>query len=359
MLSAFRRLLGTSGAVRRRVISVYAFLALLNLVAWGLAVGASAAYPILLPTAFLAYTFGLRHAVDADHIAAIDNSTRKLMQDGQRPVAVGLFFSLGHSTIVFALTLLVAVSAGIISDIPAAQQVGGLIGTAVSATFLLLIGIINLVVLLDIYRMFREVRSGGSYSEESLEDFLNNRGLLARILRPALRLIRKSWHMYPLGILFGLGFDTASEVALLGLAATSGAGHVPVALILVLPLLFAAGMATIDATDGIMMLGAYGWAYVKPIRKLYYNLNITLVSVIIAFVVGGIEVLAIVADEFGLSGGIWSLVTGLDFGLVGIGIIVVFLASWGISTLIYRWKGYDDLVSIPAAPRADLDRRAA
>ena len=356
MLSTLRRLLGSSGDLRRRVIGVYAFLLVFNLIAWGLALAASSTWPILLPTAFLAYTFGLRHAVDADHIAAIDNSTRKLMQDGQRPVGVGVFFSLGHSTVVVALSVLVAISAGIISDIPAAQQIGGLIGTAVSGTFLLLIGVINLVVLLDIYRMFREVQSGGDYDDESLEDYLNERGLLARVLRPAMRLIRRSWHMYPLGFLFGLGFDTASEVALLGLAATSGAGHIPIVLILILPLLFAAGMATVDATDGILMLGAYGWAYVKPIRKLYYNLNITLVSVIIAFVIGGIEILSIFAEEFRLTGGIWSVITGLDFGLIGIGIIVVFLGSWVISTLIYRWKGYDELGVVTAAAGPSVGR---
>ena len=358
MLATLRRLLGSSGSLRARVVGVYAFLLVFNLVAWGLALGASAEYPILLPTAFLAYTFGLRHAVDADHIAAIDNSTRKLMQDGQRPVGVGLFFSLGHSTIVVGLTVLVAISAGIVSAIPSLQQVGGLIGTAVSGIFLLLIGTINLVVLVDIYKMFREVRTGGSYNEESLEDFLNNRGLLARLLRPALRLVRKSWHMYPLGVLFGLGFDTASEVALLGLAATSGAGHIPVALILILPALFAAGMCTIDATDGILMLGAYGWAYVKPIRKLYYNLNITLVSVIIAFVIGGIEILSIVASEFHLTGGIWDLVSGLDFGFIGLAIIAVFVGSWGISTLIYRWKGYDNLLATHGSG-SDLESKAA
>jgi high-affinity nickel-transport protein len=349
MLTAARRLLVSQSAVRRRVIGVYLFLLAFNVGAWALAIAGSVAYPILLPTAFLAYTFGLRHAVDADHIAAIDNSTRKLMQDGQRPVGVGLFFSLGHSSIVVGLTVLVAISAGIISDIPTAQQVGSLIGTAVSGTFLLVIGFINLAVLIDIYRTFRTVKAGGTYDEESLEEYLNNRGLLARMLRPAMRLVRRSWHMYPLGVLFGLGFDTASEVALLGLAATSGAGHLPIVLILILPALFAAGMCTIDATDGILMLGAYGWAYIKPVRKLYYNLNITLVSVIIAFVIGGIEILSIVAQQFGLSGGIWDLLTGLDFGLVGVAIIVVLLGSWLVSTLIYRWKGYDDL--IPATPR--------
>jgi high-affinity nickel-transport protein len=343
MLANALRLITTPSELRNRIFRVYAFLLLFNVGAWLIAIAASIQYPILLPTALLAYTFGLRHAVDADHIAAIDNTTRKLMQDGQRPVGVGLFFSLGHSTIVVALSILIAVSAGVVSDIPAFREIGGLIGTTVSATFLLVIGFINLAVLLDIYRMFRRVARGGAYDEQSLEDFLQNRGLLARMLRPALRLIRKSWHMYPLGILFGLGFDTASEVALLGLAATSGANHVPIYFILILPALFAAGMSLVDATDGIMMLGAYGWAYVKPIRKLYYNLNITLVSVLIAFLIGGIEVLSIVGGRFGLSGGIWDLVSGLDFEIIGFGIIAIFVLSWGISTIIYRRRGYDDL----------------
>jgi nickel/cobalt transporter (NiCoT) family protein len=337
------RLMTTPSALRTRILRVYAFLLVFNVGAWGLAIVASIQYPILLPTALLAYTFGLRHAVDADHIAAIDNTTRKLMSDGQRPVGVGLFFSLGHSTIVVGLSVLIALSAGLVSDIPTFREIGGLIGTTVSATFLIVIGCINLAVLVDIYRMFRRVSQGGAYDEESLEDFLQNRGLLARLLRPALRLIGKSWHMYPLGILFGLGFDTASEVALLGLAATSGANHVPIYFILILPALFAAGMSLVDATDGIMMLGAYGWAYVKPIRKLYYNLNITLVSVLIAFLIGGIEVLSIIGDRFGLSGGIWDFVGGLDFGIIGFGIIAIFVLSWGISTLIYRRRGYDDL----------------
>jgi nickel/cobalt transporter (NiCoT) family protein len=353
MLANAFHLLMTPSELRTRILRVYGFLLAFNLAAWALAIWASIQYPILLPAAFLAYTFGLRHAVDADHIAAIDNTTRKLMQDGQRPVGVGLFFSLGHSTIVVALSILLAISAGIVSDIPTLREVGGLIGTAVSAVFLLAIGLINLVVLIDIYRMFRRVSAGGEYSEESLEDFLNNRGLLARLFRPMLRMIRKSWHMYPLGVLFGLGFDTASEVALLGLAATSGANHLPIGYILILPALFAAGMSLVDATDGILMLGAYGWAYVKPIRKLYYNLNITLVSVLIAFLIGGIEVLSIVADRAGLTGGLWDVVARLDFEFIGVGIIAIFVLSWGISTLIYRQKGYDKL-PVQSRPRTEL-----
>jgi high-affinity nickel-transport protein len=343
MLTTATRLWAASPELRRRLVRLYTFLIAFNVGAWAIVLIASASYPILLPTAFLAYTFGLRHAVDADHIAAIDNSTRKLMQDGQRPVGVGLFFSLGHSTIVVALALVIAASAAFVSDVPTLQSIGGVIGTSVSAIFLLAIGLINLLVLIDIYRMFRKVSAGGEYDQKSLEDYLNNRGLLARIFRPALRMISKSWHMYPLGVLFGLGFDTASEVALLGLAATSGAAHLPIWLILLLPAVFAAGMSLVDATDGVLMLGAYGWAYVKPIRKLYYNLNITLVSVLIAFVIGGLEALSVIGSELGLSGGIWDVTSRLDMAQLGVGIVALFLGSWVVSTLVYRWKRYDDL----------------
>jgi high-affinity nickel-transport protein len=343
MLATLRRTMGRSSEVRSRALRTYALLIAFNVVAWAIALLLARGYPLLLPTALLAYSFGLRHAVDADHIAAIDNTTRKLMQDGERPVAVGLFFSLGHSTIVVILSVVIAISAGFVAEVPTLQEVGGLIGTIVSATFLLVIGTINLVVLIDIYRMFRRVASGGAYDEETLEDFLANRGLLARLLRPMLRIVRKSWHMYPLGLLFGLGFDTASEVALLGLAATTGASGLPVVDILILPALFAAGMSLVDTTDGILMLGAYGWAYVKPIRKLYYNLTITLMSVLVAFLIGGIEVLGIVADRFDLRGGAWDWVGSMDFGALGFAIVAIFALSWIISTAIYRWKAWDDL----------------
>jgi nickel/cobalt transporter (NiCoT) family protein len=352
VLTTASRLLAASPDLRRRLVRLYAFLLAFNVAAWSLVLLASASYPIMLPTAFLAYTFGLRHAVDADHIAAIDNSTRKLMQDGQRPVGVGLFFSLGHSTIVVALAVVIAASAAFVADVPTLQSVGGMIGTAVSASFLLLIGLINLVVLLDIYRMFRKVSAGGQYDQQSLEDYLNNRGLLARVFRPALRMVRRSWHMYPLGVLFGLGFDTASEVALLGLAATSGASHLPIWFILLLPAVFAAGMSLVDASDGVLMLGAYGWAYVKPIRKLYYNLNITLVSVLIAFGVGGVEALSVIGSELGLSGGLWGAIDRLDMGQLGVAIVGLFAASWLLSTLVYRWKRYDEMGDEPEPEQA-------
>ncbi len=350
------RLAATSTPLRNRIVAIYAFLLVFTIACFVILFAVGAAYPALVGAGLLAYTLGLRHAVDADHIAAIDNTTRKLMQDGQRPVALGLFFSLGHSTIVIILSVVLAISAAVIRDIPAMQDVGGLIGTTVSAVFLLLIGLINLVVLVDIFRMFRTVAAGGTYSDQSLEDFLQNRGLLARIFRPMLRLVRKSWHMYFVGFLFGLGFDTASEVGLLGLAATAGGGSVPIGFILILPALFAAGMMTIDTTDQIMMLGAYGWAFIKPIRKLYYNLTITFVSVIIALGIGGIEVLSIIAGRFHLTGGIWDFVSDLDFEIVGFAIIGLFIASWLVSTLIYRLKGWDD---IPVETPIPTDAEAA
>src|SRR4051812_12119160 len=343
LISTLQRLTGSSRSIRRRIVLMYVVLIAFNVICWGIALVASGPYPILLPSAVLAYTFGLRHAVDADHIAAIDNTTRKLMQDGQRPVGVGLFFSLGHSTVVVAISVLLAITAGIVSENAAVQEIGSLIGTLVSAIFLLVVGLINLVVLRDVWKMFRRVSAGGTYDEQDLDEYLQNRGLIARLLRPALKMIGKSWHMYPLGVLFGLGFDTASEVALLGLAAPSGATHLPVALILLLPALFAAGMSLIDATDGVLMLGAYGWAYIKPIRKLYYNLNITLVSVLIAFVIGGIEILSILSERFGWTGPFWDTLDTLDFGLLGLAIIGLFAISWIVSTLLYRWKRYDEL----------------
>ncbi len=344
MLSTARRLFGTSPELRRRIVRLYAFLVAFNVVAWGLVLVASISYPILLPTALLAYSFGLRHAVDADHIAAIDNSTRKLMQDGKRPVAVGLFFSLGHSTIVVALSVLIAASAAFISDVQngTLRSIGGIVGT-------IGFGVVPAPDRLDqsgrAVRHLPDVPKGlrGRHVRRGVA-----RGLPVEprpagpTFRPALKSIRESWHMYPLGVLFGLGFDTASEVALLGLAATSGASHLPIWLIVLLPAVFAAGMSLVDATDGVLMLGAYGWAYIKPIRKLYYNLNITLVSVLIAFLVGGLEALSVIGSELGLSGGIWALAGGLDMGMIGVAIVALLVGSWLISTLIYRWKRYDE-----------------
>ncbi|MGH2346254.1 MAG: HoxN/HupN/NixA family nickel/cobalt transporter [Chloroflexota bacterium] len=331
-----------SPELRRRLIMIYSFLIAINIGAWLLLFGEAQRYPTLLGLATIAYGFGLRHAVDPDHIAAIDNVTRKLMQDGKRPVGVGFFFSLGHSSVVFFLSILVAISASLVrSHLDNWRSVGGQIGTWVSGSFLIVIAIINLIVLQDIYRTWRKVVRGGTYDEETLEDYLQNRGLLARLFKPLLKVVKNSWNMYPIGLLFGLGFDTASEVGLLGMSATAAQGGMPVWFILVLPLLFVAGMAAIDTTDGVLMLGAYGWAYVRPVRKLYYNMNITLISVLVALVIGGIEVLQVVSQESKLSGGLWDWVNKVPFSSLGFFIVGIFVVSWLISVIVYKVRRLD------------------
>jgi len=332
--------------LRSPIVRLMGLVAAANLGAWAWAFAAFHDHPVLLGTALLAYGFGLRHAVDADHIAAIDNVTRKLMQEGSRPIAVGFFFSLGHSTIVVLASAAVAATATALKDrFDAFKDVGGIIGTLVSALFLLLIAAMNLVILIQVYRTFRRVKAGGTYVEEDLDMLLAGRGLLARLFRPLFGLIGRSWHMYPLGFLFGLGFDTATEVALLVISATEASQGLPIWSILVFPALFTAGMSLADTTDGILMLGAYGWAFLKPIRKLYYNMTITFVSVVVALLIGGIEALGLAADQFGLAGGFWDWIGALNdnFGTIGYVIIGIFVASWLGSAAIYRLRGYDRL----------------
>ncbi|MEA2756835.1 MAG: nickel/cobalt transporter (NiCoT) family protein [Aliidongia sp.] len=330
--------------IRRRIAHLYALLIAFNVVVWAIALLTFRTYPILLGTGLLAYTFGLRHAVDADHIAAIDNVTRKLMQAGKRPITVGLYFSLGHSSVVFLASTAIAVTASALETrFRAFKEIGGLIGTAVSAGFLLAIAAANLLILVGVYRSFQRVRQGGRFIEEDLDILLANRGLLGRLFRPIFKLVSKSWHMYPLGFLFGLGFDTATEIGVLGMSAAGATQGLPIWSILIFPALFTAAMTLIDTTDGILMLGAYGWAFVKPIRKLYYNMTITFVSAVIAAVVGGIEALGIVGDRLGLDQGFWGVIAALNenFGVLGYLIIALFGASWIVSVLVYRLKGYD------------------
>ncbi len=331
---------------RTRVIAVYLFLLAFNLGAWLWAFIAFHQHPVLLGTAFLAYSFGLRHAVDADHIAAIDNVTRKLMQEGRRPVTVGLMFSLGHSTIVVLGSLGLAVAAVAFErHLERIREVGSILGTLVSIVFLFAIAIANVLVLRSVYRVFARVRRGEPYVEEDMDLLLNGRGLMARMLHPIFRSICASWHMYPLGVLFGLGFDTTTEIGLLGISATQASHGLSLWSVLVFPTLFAAGMSLIDTTDNILMLGAYGWAFVKPVRKLYYNLTITTVSVIVAFVVGGIEALGLLAGHFHLSGAPWHFVAKLNehFGLLGYYVIGFFVVSWLVSIAIYKWSRLDSL----------------
>ncbi|MGC9159375.1 MAG: HoxN/HupN/NixA family nickel/cobalt transporter [Terracidiphilus sp.] len=334
------------GCLRNRIIALYALLLSFNLAAWAWALLAFHRFPVLLGTAFLAYSFGLRHAVDADHIAAIDNVTRKLMQQGKRPVSVGLMFSLGHSTIVVAGSIAMAAAALALADrMDSARAIGGIVGTLVSSLFLFAIALVNWIVLRSVYRGFLKVRRGEPYDEEDFDLLLGNRGFLARLFRPVFHLIRSSWQMYPLGLLFGLGFDTATEIGLLGISAAEASKGLPLDSILVFPALFAAGMSLIDATDNVLMLGAYGWAFVKPIRKLYYNLTITAVSVAVALAVGGVEALGLMADKFHLTGGVWAVISRLNenFGVLGYCIVALFAASWIVSIAIYKWRRFDEL----------------
>jgi high-affinity nickel-transport protein len=333
---------------RGKAISVYALLFAFNLAAWLWAIVAFHDFPVLLGTAALAYSFGLRHAFDADHIAAIDNVTRKLMQEGRRPVAVGLFFSLGHSTIVVALSIAIAFTATALQDhFHAFKSFGGVVGTLVSALFLFGIALANILVLISIYRTFKTVKDGGKFVEEDLDLALANRGLLGRLFRRFFRIVERSWHMYPLGVLFGLGFDTATEVGLLGISATQASQGLSIWSIMVFPALFTAGMTLIDTTDSILMLGAYGWAFVKPIRKLYYNLTITAASVIVAVLVGGLETLNLIGDQLGLTdgGGFWGAIGSLNdsFGVLGYVIVGIFILAWFVSYIVYRVNRYDDI----------------
>jgi high-affinity nickel-transport protein len=347
MVSRVRTLLNDEpGGTKAKVVFIYGILLTLNLAAWCWALAAFHRYPVLLGTAFLAYSFGLRHAVDADHIAAIDNVTRKLMQQGKRPVAVGFMFSLGHSTVVVVGSILIAATALALQHrFDSTRHIGGIIGTLASTLFLFGIAIVNLTVLRSICRAFQRIRRGEPYIEEDFDLLLGNRGFLARLFRPIFGMIQRSWHMYPLGIMFGLGFDTATEIGLLGLSAVEASKGLSLWSILVFPALFAAGMSLIDTTDNILMLGAYGWASVKPIRKIYYNMTITLISVIVALGVAGIEGLGLLAGHFHLTGLFWSLVTALNdnFGLVGYGIVGLFALSWLMSLAVYRWRGFDRL----------------
>jgi nickel/cobalt transporter (NiCoT) family protein len=310
----------------------------LHLVGWGLFLYYARHNPALAGLGSLAYTFGLRHAFDADHIAAIDNTTRKFLQDGKRSMGVGFFFSLGHSTIVFSLVAGLAIAARTVdSRIPAFQDYGGYIGAAVSGTFLLLIGLLNLVVLLDVLGVFRQMKRG-VYDEEKLDQSLQSRGLMSRFfLKRVGDRIDASWKMYPLGVLFGLGFDTATEIGLLALAAGA---------VISLPIIFAAGMSLMDTADGAFMSHAYGWAFSNPIRKVYYNITVTSLSVAVALIIGTVELLQVTAAKLSLSGGFWVFLDTLDFGHIGYVVVGMFVAAWAFSVIVWkarrieaRWGG--------------------
>jgi len=332
-----------------RLPAAFLLLAGANVVAWVWAFGLFHDRPALLGTALLAWVFGLRHAVDADHIAAIDNVVRKLMQDGKKPVFAGFFFSLGHSTIVLVASIVIAAATAFFQDeVESFKAIGGIIGTSVSSAFLLVIALANIVILRAVWKAFQGARAGRPVHEESLDLLLSGRGFLARIFRPLFAMVRSSWHMYPLGFLFGLGFDTATEVGLLGISATQAVHGMSAWDILVFPALFTAGMVLVDTIDSAMMVSVYGWAFVHPIRKLWYNLTITAASVLVALFIGGIEALGLIGDKLGLEGAFWDAVGSLNDNLsnFGFAVVGVFVLAWLVSVTVYRLKGFDQLVEV-------------
>ena len=336
----------SSAQVRGKLFGIYGVLIAINVLAWVWALLAFRDYPVLLGTALLAYSFGLRHAVDADHIAAIDNVTRKLMQEKKRPVTLGLFFSLGHASVVVLASVAIAVATEAMKGrFDHLREVGGIVSTSVSALFLFVIALMNLVILRSIYRSWRKVKNGGAYVDDDFDMLLADRGFLARIFRPLFRTVTRSWHMFPLGFLFGLGFETATEISLLGISATQASEGLSAWSIMVFPLLFSAGMTLIDTLDGHLMLGAYGWAYLKPVRKIYYNMTMTLVSIIVAIVIGSIEALGLIADKLNMQGAVWDTIGAMNhnFGTLGYFIIGIFALSWTVSVFIYRMRRFDEL----------------
>lgn len=323
---------------RVKVIAILSLLAVANAVVWLLAFRFfSPPHAVLLGTALLAYTFGLRHAVDPDHICAIDNVTRKLMQDGKRPVSVGFFFSLGHSTIVAALTVAIVLGASAVrTHVPAIEGFGNVVGTSVSAIFLFVIAAINAFVLLDILAALRAAGRGGNLCDRTLRESLDGRGLLGRLFKPLLALVSRSRDMYLIGVLFGLGFDTATEVGLLGIAAIESAKGLPLWAILIFPALFAVGMSLVDTADGIVMLGAYAWAFFNPARKLYYNVTVTSASVLVAVIVGGIE--------------LSSIAGGAQIGWLGFTIVGFFVALWATSVAVHAVRRHAETKRSSAVP---------
>jgi len=319
--------------LRRRLCVVSLIVAIANIGVWCGAVWAFHNRPAVLGIAALVYGLGIRHAIDADHIAAIDNVTRKLMQAGQRPVSVGFFFAAGHSTVVFVATAAVAGASSFVQEFEGWKGVGSLIGTCVSAVFLLLIAAMNVAIFASTLNTYRDMRIGNTGPENSRVE-----GILGRLFRPFFRIITRSWHMFPLGILFGLGFDTATEVAMFGLSAKEIANGLPFWAVMSLPMLFAAGMCFVDTINSVMMMAAYDWTPAKPMRKVSYNLSITLISALMAFLIGGVEILGLVQRHFDFSAGFWPNVAAANESFVGLGfaLIAVCFCAWFISYLLSR-----------------------
>jgi nickel/cobalt transporter (NiCoT) family protein len=326
---------------RRRLGSLFGLVLLLHVLGWGLLLAFTAGQPAFIALGGLAYTFGLRHAFDADHISAIDNSTRKLLAEGKRPVGVGFFFSLGHSSVVFLIAMLIGLAVKSVVDSVASggghlRALGSVVGTSVSGFFLILIGLLNLLILLDILRLYWRMQRG-DYSETSLRQELVAGGLMSRVFGRLFRVVSESWHLYPIGFLFGLGFDTASEVAFLAISAGAAAQHMPILAVLALPLIFAAGMSLMDTADGAFMAKAYTWAFSNPIRKVFYNLTVTGLSVFVALFVGGVELSQLAIDRLRLIGQPWDALGALDFSNMGFIIVGAFVVTWLVAFAVYKW----------------------
>jgi len=326
------------------VTTTYLFLVAANVAIWLCSGLALSGHPGLWSLAILAYILGLRHAFDADHIAAIDNVVRKLLQQGRSASTVGLYFSLGHSTVVILACAAIAIATAPLQQrLESLHKIGGTAGTAISAIFLLLIGLANLFVLRRLWITFRDVRGGHRTVGDMFDDSLQSGGFLVRLCQPLLRFVSRSWHMFPVGLLFGLGFDTATEVGLLSISAQTSARGATAASVMIFAALFTAAMSLMDTTDSMLMTRAYGWGFIHPLRKLWYNLTITAVSVIVALCIGSVEALSLLADRLDLQGSFWRLVGGLndDLSRLGYVVVVIFLAGWIVSIAVYRLRGFE------------------
>jgi len=342
-----------------RLSGFYGFVALLHALGWGLYLHYAARHPALIGLGFVAYMFGLRHAFDADHIAAVDDTVRYMLQKGKRPLGVGFFFSLGHSTIVFGLAIAIAFAATTIKhELPALQNVGGIVSAGVSGVFLWIIGILNLLVLLDVFKVWQSAQTG-AHSHAHLEALLQQRGLLNRLFGGRLqKLMNHSWQMYPLGLLFGLGFDTASEIGLLAMTAGASAGNLPLPAVLSMPILFAAGMLLMDTTDGVLMSKAYNWAFLNPLRKIFYNLTTTGLSVAVALLIGSIELMQVFISMLSLRGGIYDFIAALDFGILGYFIVALFLFAWASSVAVWKFGHVEERFGSQSAPHSHAHTHA-
>lgn len=334
--------------LKQRALWLIAGLALVNLLVWSLTFIAFSGHPAMLAMSFLAWSFGLRHAVDADHIAAIDSTTRKMMQQGKKPLAIGTFFSLGHSTVVILATVAIAVTVGMFkSHLPELSNIGGVIGTSVSIIFLLVMAYINLTIFISVYKTFNRVKCGEQITATEIDQHVVVSGPLFKLFNFAFKLINKSWHMYFIGFLFGLGFDTATEIGLLAMAGSNASHGMNIWLIMLFPALFTAAMSLVDTLNNYVMVGAYGWAFSHPARKLYYNMTITGISVVIALMIGGLESLSALSSAFHHSGGIWDLINMISdkWSDVGFIVIAIFILCWAFSIINYKLRGYDKLAN--------------